>query len=136
MSTKKYTNVEVGQIHRRLMDSLGLDNKTALAAELGTSLQNLKNREDRGVNKLDDVELLCSRKCLDRPWIFGEHSERTTNIPAQSIVTEQHERYEDPVAQAFLKDWLNLPDVIKMRVWTLVKEELEKQEKKKGGDEP
>jgi hypothetical protein len=32
--------------------------------------------------------------------------------------------YGDPIAQAFLKDWLSLDDVRKMRFWTLLKEEI------------
>lgn len=70
MSIKKYTNVNVCDIHARAMVLLGLKSKTALAERLGISIQNLKNREDRGVNKMDDVELLCSREGLDRDWVF------------------------------------------------------------------
>jgi transcriptional regulator with XRE-family HTH domain len=33
---------------------------------------------------------------------------------------------EDPVATAFLNDWLSLSEVAKMRVWMTVKEELER----------
>lgn len=42
------------------------------------------------------------------------------------VTSETHESHEDPVAKAFLGDWLLLSDVAKMRIWTLVKEELEK----------
>lgn len=146
MSTKKYTNVHVLEIHARLMSLLGLGSKTALAKELGVSLQNLRNREERGVNKLDDIELLCNRKGIDRDQIFSGDKgvasggvkitqDATTNggdihidihHPPAAMAHDRHEQYADPIAQLFIKDWLQLSDVVKMRVWTLVKEELEK----------
>lgn len=69
MSTRKFTNVELMNIHARLMDILRLENKSALAKRLGTTLQNLKNREERGVNKVDDIQLLCNQEKINFKWV-------------------------------------------------------------------
>jgi hypothetical protein len=52
------------------MSSLGLTTKTALASALHISIQALRNREQRGLNCLDDVELLCSREGLNLEWVL------------------------------------------------------------------
>jgi len=45
---------------------------------------------------------------------------------ATDRVSESSVEYGDPVSLAFLRDWLSLPDVARMRVWTMVKEEIER----------
>lgn len=62
MSTKKFTNVQVAEIHARLMLALDLSSKTELAKRLAISIQTLKNRESRGVNSMADVELCVTRR--------------------------------------------------------------------------
>lgn len=100
-STKKYTNVKVCEIHARLMDALGLTQKSALAKLLGISIQNLNNRESRGVNNLDDVELLCNKEKLNREWIFeGAGTARTNkNEVATPLGADHTSLYEYKMAQ-------------------------------------
>lgn len=43
------------------------------------------------------------------------------------LAAEKSLEYADPVSLAFLKDWCSLSDVAKMRVWTMVKEEIERE---------
>lgn len=76
MSTKKFTNVQVREIHLRLMEVLRLSRKTELAQRLKITIQTMNNRESRGVNSLDDIELLCNREGISKNWVFygaGEH---------------------------------------------------------------
>lgn len=48
----------------------------------------------------------------------------TENIPQLGVAN-------NPIEPAFLEDWRSLSDVGKMRVWTFLKEEIEKEVKKK-----
>lgn len=75
MSNKKYTNVEVCEIHSRIMSALGLSKKIGLSKLLNISTQTLKNREDRGVNNLDDIELLCNKEGISKEWVFAGKGE-------------------------------------------------------------
>lgn len=133
------------------MKALGLTSKTALANKIGISLQNLRNRENIGVNKLDDVELLCNREKIDREYIFtgkepvlGQVAAGNGFLQSHSInghnvhidihtetddgqVRSENERYSDPVFDLFVKDWRELSDIGKLRAWTLIKEILEKE---------
>ena len=89
MSTKKFTNVQVCVIHARIMQALVLSFKNDLAKLLDISIQTLKNRESRGVNNLDDIELLCNKKGLRREWVFFGEGEARQSQP--STVTERNE---------------------------------------------
>jgi SOS-response transcriptional repressor LexA len=93
MSTKKYTNVEVCEIHSRLKTALGFKSSTELASRLGTSLQNLKNREERGVNKLDDVQLLCSHEGLSCEWVMTGKGDRFQAKGGQSVFEDHPLEY-------------------------------------------
>ena len=89
MSIKKFTNVHVCAIHARLMQALVLSFKIDLAKLLDISIQTLKNRENRGVNNLDDIELLCNKEGLRREWIFSGEGE--ARHPQPGTVTERTE---------------------------------------------
>jgi hypothetical protein len=94
MSTKKYTNVEVCEIHARLMEALGLVKKNELAEQLNISPQNLKNREDRGVKNLDDVKLLCSKEGLSWEWVSTGSGDIRKEGDKPSGCLEENETYQ------------------------------------------
>jgi len=41
--------------------------------------------------------------------------------------------YADPIDGIFLKDWKSLSDIGKMRIWTLLKEEIQREKERKEG---
>jgi phage repressor protein C with HTH and peptisase S24 domain len=94
MSTKKYTNVEIVEIHARLMDALGLVKKKDLAERLNISAQTLQNREDRGVKNLDDIKLLCSQEGLSWEWVSTGKGEMRSDANNKTVCLEDNETYK------------------------------------------
>jgi len=44
---------------------------------------------------------------------------------------EKHEHYSDPVQEMFIKDWLKLNDVDRLRAWTVIREMLARESERK-----
>lgn len=78
-------------------------------------------------------EDLVFRKCKGVSYDFlltgtGQmFEEKSSGVSAESQTVAPQGRSHDPVSQAFLKDWLSLSPPAKMRIWAVVKEEMEKQ---------
>jgi len=66
--------------------------------------------------------------------IQGAHIDaEDVHLTVNQVSEDQAPTYADPIDGVFLKDWKSLSDVGKMRVWTLLKEEMEREKEKREG---
>ncbi|PWT78610.1 MAG: hypothetical protein C5B59_01455 [Bacteroidetes bacterium] len=70
------------------------------------------------------IDDFLSKNISDNSGVIVNGHNAHIDIHQAATVEEENLGYADPVAQSFLKDWLRLTDVDKMRVWTLVREKL------------
>jgi len=63
--------------------------------------------------------------------IQGAHIDaEDVHLILHQVREDQAPTYSDPIDGLFLKDWKSLSDVGKMRVWTLLKEEIQREKEK------
>jgi transcriptional regulator with XRE-family HTH domain len=133
-----------------IRDSLG-KNQKEMAAAIGASLSAVQSYESgRQVPGGKVIEKL-SRMGFDANWLFTGHGMmrrletnghvangnniiQGAHIDAEDVHLEVHQVgeqlapiYSDPIDSLFLNDWKSLSDVGKMRVWTLLKEEIQRE---------
>lgn len=66
--------------------------------------------------------------------IQGAHIDaEELHLQVHQVKEDQAPKYEDPIDALFLKDWKRLSEVGRMRVWTLLKEEIEREKSKLEG---
>lgn len=140
-------------------EDLGGVSQAKLAEILGTSLHKIKAAEYGKVKISTELASLLAEKLgYNMIWaltgngvkkIPGTQMQAAGNgifqghhIEADEIHVDIHPAHElrehrlvyaDPIQEAFLKDWLKLSEVGRMRVWTMLKEEIERE--KRGWDD-
>lgn len=79
-----------------------------------------------GVHNLSVAEVTASANDSERPVTVAING-GTAHVDVHHHAAEDQEAYGySPVDMAFLRDWKSLGDVTQMRIWTMVKEEMEK----------
>jgi len=118
-------------------ESLG-KNQKEMAISLEASLSAIQSYESGrqlpGGKVLDTL----ARMGFNVNWLLtGEGEMRLGETAAPYKVAEQSPGYQDdrelivdPIKAAFLSDWCSLSDIGKMRVWTLLKEEIQKEKER------
>lgn len=106
-----------------LLKLFGFTEDKQLSELLGKKSQSVVSNWRKAGKVPADVEIRC-RDMLKSTIINGNGNH--VDIHHGTVANDPSPEYADPISQMFLKDWLKLSDVVKMRVWTLVKEELEK----------
>ena len=79
------------------MGALGISKKNQLSKLLNISAQTLKNREDRGMSGLNDIELLCNLKGINKEWVFTGKENIPVNYVHQNTEYRDHEKSLDPI---------------------------------------
>ena len=118
-------------IFGRMLHTIGTAKDKELAMYLGVSPQAVSNARKKGKVPSDLILHFAEKSGATVEWLLTGKGSLVTGEKENYLqvpqIQERHEAYSDPVAGRFLQDWLQLSDVVKMRIWTLVKEELEKQ---------
>jgi hypothetical protein len=136
MSTHKSTKVQ--KVFLRLREHYNLPSDKALSVFLGVDYDKLMQWKKRDrIPRLDVFLVKCtgiSTKFLEtgEGEMFPLASQEPQYMPRVSDggVKEDGASWQakpDPLEIAFLADWKSLSDVGKMRIWTLLKEEKERE---------
>jgi hypothetical protein len=123
----------------RIKQITGWSDYKDLALFVGSTSQSISGIKKRGKFPIEWAFRIADKYNSSTDWILtgkGESKRESTVyhmgdvIQNEDVSKEYLAGYHDPVTKAFVMDWLSLSDVVKMRVWTLVKEELERAKEK------
>jgi len=127
---------------KEMAELLGVGLKSWQIYEQGTSVPGGKVFEALAMMGFDVNWLLTGEGSMRRPEANGHVANgnniiQGAHIDAEELHLQVHQvankgvTYADPIDALFLKDWKRLSEAGMMRVWTLLKEEIEREKDKK-----